>query len=99
MVAMLSECASASAAVTMPGELASFEVAGSVGLAVGAEVLRVVVDARNGGENAAFAEGHAIKRGVEGRGVDERLEDGARGALGHGVVQLRKTVVSATYER
>src|ERR1017187_6752995 len=36
--------------------------------------------------------------GVEGRGVDEGLEDGASGALGHGVIQLASAVIAAADE-
>ena len=64
------------------GILALVEVAGDVGLAVGAEVLRVVVELGECGEDAAFAEGGAVERGVIGGGVDEGFEDGAGGALG-----------------
>ena len=77
------------------GELAFFEVAGCVGLAVDAEILRVVVDAGDGREDAAWAERGAVERGIVGGGVDERLEDGAGGALGGGMVELRGAVVAA----
>jgi hypothetical protein len=40
-------------AVTMPGYSPLLEVAGGVGLAVGAEVLGVVVELGEGGEDAA----------------------------------------------
>ena len=80
------------------GVLAAFEVAGGVGLAVGAEVLRVVVELGDGGEDAAIAEGRAVEGAVVGGGVDEGFEDGAGGALGDGVVELRGAVVTAADE-
>ena len=39
------------------------------------------------------------KRGVEGRGVDEGLEDGSGGPVGDGVIELRDAVVAATHQR
>ncbi len=78
--------------------LAGFEVAGSIGLAVGAEVLGVVVDAGERGEDASIVEGGVVERGVVGGGVDERFEDGAGGSLGGGVVELGCAVVGAADE-
>ncbi len=63
------------------GVLALFEVAGDVGLAVGAEVLGIVVDAGERGEDTAFVERCSVERGVVSGGVDEGLEDGAGGAI------------------
>ncbi len=41
----------------------------------------------------------AVEGGVVGGGVDEGLEDGAGGAIGDGVIELRDAVVAAADER
>ena len=95
----------ASTAVYHAGVLALLEVAWGVGLClVEHEGRGVVVELGEGGEDAAsscvtgFAEGEAVERGVVGRGVDEGFEDGAGGAFGDGVVELRDAVVAAADE-
>ncbi len=80
------------------GVLALFEVAGRVGLAVGAEVLWVVVDAGERGEDSAFVKRGSVERGVVGGGIDEGLEDGPGGAIRDGVIELRDSVVAASDE-
>ena len=75
------------------------EVSGGVWLVGGAEVLGIVVELGERGENAAVAEGHAVERSVIGCGVDEGLEGGAGGTLGDGVIELRDAVVASAYER
>ena len=100
MVAMLSECARAVAAVTMPGYSPFSKLSGRVGL-VGRcrSAWWVVVELGERGEDTAVAEGRAVERGVVGGGVDEGLEDGAGGAFGDGVVELRDAVVAAADQR
>src|ERR1700677_4090746 len=70
------------------GELALFEVAWGIGLAVGTKVLGVVVELGESGEDSAVAKRHFVEAGVVGSGVDERFEDGAGGALSDGGVEL-----------
>ena len=41
----------------------------------------------------------AVEAGVIGRGVDEGFEDGAGGALGDGVIELRDAIVAAADQR
>ena len=41
----------------------------------------------------------AFDGGVEGRGIDKRLEDGAGGPLGHRMVQLRVAVAAPAHQR
>ena len=80
------------------GVLVFFEVAGGIRLVAGAEILGVVVELSESGEDSAFAEGGSVERGVVGGGVDKGLEDGTGGAVGGGMVELGGAVVAASNE-
>jgi len=81
------------------GELVLCEVAGGIGLAVGAEVLGVIVELSESSEDSAIAERHTVEARVVSRGVDERLEDGTGGAVGDGVVDLGDAIVTPADQR
>src|SRR4029077_14845360 len=77
--------------------IAADEVLWCVGLAsiVVGEGGLFIVELGKSGEDASIAERKAVDGAVVGRGVDERFEDGAGGALGDGVVELRDAIVAA----
>jgi hypothetical protein len=80
------------------GIFALLKVTWDVGLPVGAEVLGIVIELGERGEDAPAGKDRAGQRGVVGGGVYEGFEDRAGRAFGDGVIELGRAVVAAADE-